>query len=225
MAAEMKTDMTTYEYHPETISRVTPHPNYPDRAIPDQYWKWKQKSMAKQTLERFRTPALTKRILEKKAFQGRYYAHVKLDQIRTEVQRIHDTESNRRKPKNRNVNPLKLIKPQIDDQMKLPKGITRYDYVIKERADKIEQIKTTNNRKMDELVEKLGYMDYRDALAVHKYMLEAKRSKEYEQVARAKVLDAAYKRIDQARLQEIEEKALQKAAKKIGKKMEEDPSS
>jgi hypothetical protein len=29
---------------------------------------------------------------------------------------------------------------------------------------------------MDALVEKLGYMDYRDALACNKYILEAKRS-------------------------------------------------
>jgi len=29
---------------------------------------------------------------------------------------------------------------------------------------------------MDTLVEKLGYMDYRDALACNKYILEAKRS-------------------------------------------------
>lgn len=33
--------------------------------------------------------------------------------------------------------------------------------------------------KMDELVYKLGYMDYRDALACNKYIMEAKRSGEY----------------------------------------------
>ena len=32
---------------------------------------------------------------------------------------------------------------------------------------------------MDELVEKLGYMDYRDALACNRYIIEAKRSKDY----------------------------------------------
>lgn len=32
---------------------------------------------------------------------------------------------------------------------------------------------------MDELVLKLGYMDYRDALACNKYIIEAKRSGDY----------------------------------------------
>ena len=32
---------------------------------------------------------------------------------------------------------------------------------------------------MDELVESLGYMDYRDALAANKYIMEAKRHGDY----------------------------------------------
>ena len=32
---------------------------------------------------------------------------------------------------------------------------------------------------MDELIDKLGYMDYRDLLACNKYIIEAKKSKEY----------------------------------------------
>jgi len=32
---------------------------------------------------------------------------------------------------------------------------------------------------MDDLVTKLGYMDYRDALACNKYIIEAKRSGDY----------------------------------------------
>lgn len=32
---------------------------------------------------------------------------------------------------------------------------------------------------MDELVAQLGYMDYRDALACNKYIIEAKRSNDY----------------------------------------------
>ena len=43
----------------------------------------------------------------------------------------------------------------------------------------IEKDKFWNNKVMDELVEKLGYMDYRDALACNKYILEAKRSNDY----------------------------------------------
>lgn len=43
----------------------------------------------------------------------------------------------------------------------------------------IDKEKFWNNRIMDELVEKLGYMDYRDALVCNKYILEAKRNKDY----------------------------------------------
>jgi hypothetical protein len=32
---------------------------------------------------------------------------------------------------------------------------------------------------MDELIEKLGYFDYRDALACNKYIIEAKRSGDF----------------------------------------------
>lgn len=32
-----------------------------------------------------------------------------------------------------------------------------------------------NNKTMDDLIKKLGYLDYRDALACNKYILEAKR--------------------------------------------------
>lgn len=43
----------------------------------------------------------------------------------------------------------------------------------------LENEKFQNNRIMDLVVEKLGYMDYRDALVCNKYILEAKRSKDY----------------------------------------------
>ena len=49
---------------------------------------------------------------------------------------------------------------------------------------------------MDELILKLGYMDYRDALACNKYIIEAKRSGDYHQVARARTLEIAFARMD-----------------------------
>lgn len=39
----------------------------------------------------------------------------------------------------------------------------------------IDKQKFWNNRVMDELIEKLGYMDYRDALACNRYILDSKR--------------------------------------------------
>jgi len=48
---------------------------------------------------------------------------------------------------------------------------------------------------MDELVEKLGYMDYRDALACNRYIIEAKRSKDYHQAVRGRILEVAFSRM------------------------------
>ena len=69
---------------------------------------------------------------------------------------------------------------EYDDQFKLPYGVG-YDAVVKKRTDMVDKQKYLNNRVMDELVNKLGYMDYRDALAVNKYILEVKRHGDYHQ--------------------------------------------
>lgn len=55
----------------------------------------------------------------------------------------------------------------------------------------VDKQKFQNNQAMDELVQKLGYMDYRDALACNKYIIEAKRHGDYHQAARAKILSVA----------------------------------
>jgi hypothetical protein len=60
---------------------------------------------------------------------------------------------------------------------------------------------------MDELVKKLGYMDYRDALACNKYILEAKRSQDYGQQARGRVLQAALMRYSDLQRKEIDQEA------------------
>lgn len=48
---------------------------------------------------------------------------------------------------------------------------------------------------MDHLVEQLGYLDYRDALAANKYILQTKRDGDYRQAARAKALSLAFSRM------------------------------
>jgi hypothetical protein len=60
----------------------------------------------------------------------------------------------------------------------LPYGLG-FDYLIKRKMDTIDKEKVWNNKVMDQLVEKLGYMDYRDFLTCNKYIIEAKRSKDY----------------------------------------------
>jgi hypothetical protein len=88
----------------------------------------------------------------------------------------------------------------------LPYGFG-FDYVIQERADKINNQKFKNNKLMDQLVEKLGYLDYRDALAANKYILEAKRHGDYHQQARAKTLALALDRMTKLKREQIEKEA------------------
>lgn len=61
----------------------------------------------------------------------------------------------------------------IDDTFKLPYGLG-HDKVIKRLSDGVDRQKYRNIQAMDQLVQKLGYMDYRDALACNKYIIEAK---------------------------------------------------
>jgi hypothetical protein len=65
---------------------------------------------------------------------------------------------------------------------------------------------------MDELIEKLGYMDYRDALACNKYVLEAKRHSDYHQLTRAKVLSYALNKFTEKKKQDIESRSAQIAS-------------
>jgi hypothetical protein len=60
----------------------------------------------------------------------------------------------------------------------LPYGLG-FDNIIKKKAALIDGQKQSNNIVMDSLISKLGYMDYRDALACNKYIIEAKRSQDY----------------------------------------------
>ncbi len=92
---------------------------------------------------------------------------------------------------------------EYDDQFKLPYGVG-FDHIIKKRADMIDKQKFWNNRVMDDLVTKLGYMDYRDALAVNKYILEAKRHGDYHQQARSKILTVAMSKYNSQKRVDIE---------------------
>lgn len=65
-------------------------------------------------------------------------------------------------------------------------------------------MKAENNQMMDKLVEKLGYLDYRDALAANKFILEAKQHGDYHQKARAKTLSVAFSRMSKLKREQIE---------------------
>ena len=103
--------------------------------------------------------------------------------------------------------------PEVDDQTNLPVG-TEFDFIIKRKAEEIDSQKLHNNQKMDELVTKLGYMDYRDALACNKYIIEAKRSGDYHQSARGRVLEVAFGRMTKEKQAKIRTDAKAKAQDK-----------
>lgn len=118
---------------------------------------------------------------------------------------------------------------EIEDQFKLPYGLG-FDHVIKKKADMVNSQKVWNNKIMDELIEKLGYMDYRDALACNKYILEAKKHKDYHQMTRAKVLTFAMNKYNQMRKDELDNRAasiattqLEKDEAKLRLVLDEDP--
>jgi len=63
-----------------------------------------------------------------------------------------------------------------------------------------------NNRQMDKLIDKLGYMDYRDALALNRYILEAKRHGDYQQKARTKTLSLALSGMSRLKREQYDKK-------------------
>lgn len=82
-----------------------------------------------------------------------------------------------------------------------------FDDIIKQKSEEIDSQKEANSKVMDELVLKMGYMDYRDALACNKYILEAKRSGDYHQLARGRVLQNAMGRLARTRRENLEREA------------------
>ena len=80
----------------------------------------------------------------------------------------------------------------------------------------IDKQKYWNDKVMDQLIEKLGYMDYRDFLACNKYIMEAKKHGDIHQETRAKILTIAMRQLSTIKREEIE-----KQSTKAGKTNEE----
>lgn len=93
---------------------------------------------------------------------------------------------------------------KVEDEFQLPYGLG-FDDLIKQKADLVNNKKFENNKLMDNLVEKLGYMDYRDMLAAHKYLLDAKRHGDYHQQARAKTLAIAFSRMTKLKRDQLDQ--------------------
>lgn len=141
---------------------------------------------------------------------GRLFTHFKHEELKKQVQQIHDKEHETKKAKKTTIVQERFNNDmfEIDDSFKLPYGLG-FDHVIKKKTDLINQQKFQNYKVMDELIHKLGYMDYRDALACNKYIIEAKRHGDYHQKARSKILQIAMAKYNAQKRLEIEQKAAQ----------------
>ena len=176
--------MQTYEYRPTRMSTIEPSPEYVEPAHKLQK-HWYTEKMGKDNLERKRTNIITRRQNESRFIRGRLYSHYKIEQIKEGVKEVRakallaaqEEAMKKNRVKKKKEDEVYEVRP-VDDTMSLPMG-TEFDFVLKAKAEEIDEAKSYNNIKMDELVDMLGYMDYRDALACNKYIIEAKRSQNY----------------------------------------------
>lgn len=68
---------------------------------------------------------------------------------------------------------------EVDPNTNLPYGLGYDDIIKAEGAGGDDISRVRNDRAVDTLVQKLGYMDYRDALACNRYIIEARVSSDY----------------------------------------------
>lgn len=219
MTRDMKTDMSAYEYIPDQISTLNPAPRFPFPAFDKNMGIQKMKRDATANANRLRTSALVKRVSRDRFHAGRLHAHVKLHEIKQEVQKIKEKEKETARQTVVRTRGIEAPNFEVDDQFMLPYGLS-YDNVIKKKAELIDSLKVANNVVMDELIERLGYMDYRDALACNRYILEAKRSGDYHQLARASVLQTALSKLNSRKRMQLEE-AAKRQSKEAGESVEE----
>lgn len=223
-----KSDMTAYQYRPDLIYKIDPAPQYPDGPLPLPANRKLDQDKFRDSLERFRDSSIAKRRQRDRFMTGRLFAHLRKEELRSAVQEIHDKETSGASSQDAAfaTTDSTAIKEkgvwvdrfEYDDQFKLPYGVG-FDHIIKKRADMIDKQKFWNNRVMDDLVTKLGYMDYRDALAVNKYILEAKRHGDYHQQARSKILTVAMSKYNSQKRVDIEQRS---AAQAQGQGIEKD---
>jgi hypothetical protein len=85
--------MTAYDYKPEHITKIEPSTRYIDKALLEGPEREKIKRDHAYNAERLRTAGILKRSNQDRVFQGRMYAHIKLNDMRNKVQQIRDNET------------------------------------------------------------------------------------------------------------------------------------
>lgn len=135
-AIDMKSDLTSYEYKTEMISRLDPAPSYPQKAMMSDK-QTKRHANSQYNLERIRSSGLNKKQKEAKFVMGRFHSHLKLEQMRVDVQKIKSKEQLSTNDKRGGPKGIDAPDVQIDDQFLLPYD-TGYDHVIKKKAELID---------------------------------------------------------------------------------------
>ncbi len=187
--------MSAYQFKPELIYRIAPSPEYPDQKdINPSRSRLKTLHDRSQYYEKFRNADVDRNRHEERFLEGRLFSHLRAEENKEQVKQLKQLESgadmDKVREKRNDEGVFEVPTVEYDEEYKLPYGLG-YDKLIKKKTDSIDQQKIWNNKVMDQLVEKLGYMDYRDALVCNKYILETKRHKDYHQMTRAKILNHA----------------------------------
>ena len=199
----------TYDWVPEIMTTIDPAPAYhnPGR-VKMGGLRENLRKRAREGLDNFRNPSINLAVRREKSKLGRLMAHVKHIEMRNNIKEVRTLEGTLPEEAHEtaggeNEKVIEILKSEkkskfppikVEPEFNLPYGFG-FDHIIKEKIDSINEQKFKNNQIMDELVEKLGYLDYRDALAANKYILETHRHGDIHQKARAKTLALAFNRM------------------------------
>ena len=191
MHNQSKTPNTeAYDWKPELLTRIDPAPNYKNSPLAKiKGKKYVNLKMGEETAFHYRSAVMKKMYHKEKKVLGRIFAHLKQIELREFIKTVRKNEGTLKeeeKTEDQKVTDLvrnmesSRIDLDVDPDFGLPYGMG-YDQIIKEKADVFVNNKFYNNIMMDQLVQKLGYLDYRDALAINKYILEAKKHGDFRQ--------------------------------------------
>jgi hypothetical protein len=91
---------------------------------------------------------------------------------------------------------------KIDEETRLIYGLG-YDSLIRRSSRAKHESEGESYNKLNELVNKLGYLDLRDFVALNKYILEAKNHENYANQSKAKFLALAMQKLSESKKEEV----------------------
>jgi hypothetical protein len=94
-------------------------------------------------------------------------------------------------------------KLKVDETTGLIYGLGYDDVISEQLRNTTSARKREENNNLNELVEKLGYLDLRDFIAINKYILQAKNHEESVNQAKAKLLTIAIEKMNEIKNNEV----------------------